>query len=202
VKLARAAFVLCTFAACGGAVAGQSNESGAHVIADGGHPDGSDAAGDAAADDGDSSGDVLTHCAGTHDVLFVDIEGAQGALQLGQRTFTDGNANFSVTFPPLTVQVTTGPTSATAAGGTIDIYTSSNALPAVGTYSVGASAPKAGPWLGLAFDGLGCNLVSGTFTVVDLQRFMTDIASLVVSFDVECAGYGSNDSVRGCLRYQ
>ena len=172
-----------------------ANEAGVHDYdATAGFP------ADAGAEDARQDADLLAPCTARRDVFYVDIEGSPGPFQLGPRTYTNVDSNWLVSMSPYLDVII----SAASGGGSVEVYTSGQEPPKLGTYSQSPGGPA--PWLSLAVGGEICSIVSGSFTLLDLQYTQVDgappeVSSLRTTMDLACAGYGSTIAIRGCVAY-
>lgn len=171
------------------------------------HADPSDAA---TASDGPATADApaaptdagysypLSKCATGQDIFYLDVGGANGPLQAGEITRTQDATNWFVELQPeLNIMLATadGPV------GDIQVWTPDSTPVTPGTYSQGPS--NKGPSIDVVVVEEGCHLVSGSFTLVDLQYdwpdgdVMGDVTSLLLSFNLVCEG----NTIKGCVRY-
>jgi hypothetical protein len=198
-------FLLFTIAGCGRTVLDDadraSSDAGAKSVA-AAEPNGIDAAtGDASVVTVDaaapSPADLVADCNQSREAFVVDAEGVRGTIQLGKQTYTNLGSDF-VAYGPTTIEIFSG-----NVGGSVELYTSNNALPAPGTYPVDESATS-GPYIDVTVGDEGCGASSGSFTIFDAEAGDGGLpASLVLSFDLTCVldVYGNTDTLRGCLRY-
>jgi hypothetical protein len=140
----------------------------------------------------------LSRCAIGKDVFYLDVQGPSGPLQLGEITETNAGANWFVALQPelnIMLETETGPV------GSVQVWTPDSTPVVPGTYPQGPS--NKGPSIDVVVVEEGCQLSSGSFTLLDLQydwpdtSTSGDVSSLLLSFDLVCG----DDTVRGCIRY-
>jgi len=140
----------------------------------------------------------LSRCAVDQDVFYLDVEGPAGPLQLGEIMHTSDGAHWFVSLQPelnVMLATETGPV------GSIQVWTPSGAPVLPGTYPQGPTSK--GPSIDVVVIEEGCQLTSGSFTLLDLQYDWPDtstsgvVKSLLMSFDLVC----DSDTIKGCVRY-
>jgi hypothetical protein len=143
----------------------------------------------------------LAHCqAGARDVFYVNVAGYPGPFVHGAHTYTNLDSNWNV-YSPTDIFVDR----ISGTSDSLEITPRAAGPLAPGSYTLGPSAT--GPSFNLALGGAGCSVVSGTLNVVDFESRVNDAgnrapSSLLLSYDVQCQGYGSTIPVEGCVRYE